>query len=391
MALPDAPCDAFGAFVALAAGRPAAMGPLAGVRLAVKDNIAVQGLPYTAGLPLFQDRLGPADAAAVRTLQAAGAVVCGVARTDAGGFGVATPRVRNPAYPRHIAGGSSGGPAAAVAAGLADLGLGTDTGGSARIPAACCGLYGFKPSHGAISTDGVWPLAPELDTVGLMARDLDLIRRAYAALAGRDADRGRAPRELVIGVDAGRLAHTDRTVAAAFLRTVDAQRDRFKQVRLLHLPGRGIVQRIHAACVLLAARDIYCGIDRDFSDARYGPTAGAALRAALLLDAAQARRAREDAAGIRQEWEQSMRDVDYVLTPTLAVPRPLAGSRHARLLGRQIPLVHALTAETALANLVGAPAISIPCGRSLAGLQLSGRAGCDGELIEAAAAFSAPR
>ena len=93
-------------------------------------------------------------------------------RSDAAGFGVVTPDVKNPVWPDRIAGGSSGGSAAAVAAGLADIGLGTDTGGSTRIPAACCGLFGFKPSHGRIPLDGVWPLAPSFDVVGWMTRDL---------------------------------------------------------------------------------------------------------------------------------------------------------------------------------------------------------------------------
>src|SRR5690242_1409067 len=148
---------AFGAFVAYASSKVhAADGPLAGLRVAVKDNIRVDGLPFTAGLPMYRGRVASRDATAVRLIREAGAQIVGVTCTDAAGLGVATPAVTNPASPDHIAGGSSGGAAAAVAAGDADLGLGTDTGGSVRIPAACCRIYGFKPSHGRVSTDGVW-------------------------------------------------------------------------------------------------------------------------------------------------------------------------------------------------------------------------------------------
>ncbi len=138
--------DRFGAFVAFTPDAPAGAGPLAGLRVAVKDNIAVAGLPFTAGHPLFSDRTADTDAPAVRQLRDAGARIVGVTYTDAGGFGVTTPVVKNPAAPGRTVGGSSGGSAAAVAAGLADVALGTDTGGSVRIPAACTGLVGFKPT-----------------------------------------------------------------------------------------------------------------------------------------------------------------------------------------------------------------------------------------------------
>src|SRR6266852_3751861 len=168
--------DRFGAFVAFTPDAPAGAGPLAGLRVAVKDNIAVAGLPFTAGH----------DAPAVRQLRDAGARIVGVTRTDAGGFGVSTPVVKNPAAPGRTVGGSSGGSAAAVAAGLADVALGTDTGGSVRIPAACTGLIGFKPTRGRIATDGVWPLAPSLDHIGVIGRDLDIVARTTEALLGPD-------------------------------------------------------------------------------------------------------------------------------------------------------------------------------------------------------------
>jgi hypothetical protein len=139
--------------------------------------------PFTAGHPLFADRVSDADASCVQRLRAAGARIVGMTRTDAGGFGVSTPEVENPIAPGRTVGGSSGGSAAAVAAGLADAALGTDTGGSVRIPAACTGLIGLKPTRGRIATDGLWPLAPSLDHVGVIGRDLDTI--GHRSLAHR--------------------------------------------------------------------------------------------------------------------------------------------------------------------------------------------------------------
>src|SRR5207244_567810 len=101
---------------------------------------------------------------------------------------VTTPAVINPLAAHLTVGGSSGGAAAAVAAGLASLGLGTDTGGSVRIPAACCGLFGFKPTFSRALLEGVWPLAPQFDHVGLLARDLDLLLPATAALLASTGD-----------------------------------------------------------------------------------------------------------------------------------------------------------------------------------------------------------
>src|SRR5882672_1020705 len=185
--------DRFGAFVAIAPDAGAGAGPLSALRVAVKDNIAVRGLPFTAGHPLFADRIADGDAWAVRRLRQAGARIVGVTHTDAGGFGVTTPTVANPAAPGKTVGGSSGGSAAAVAAGLADVALGTDTGGSVRIPAACTGLIGFKPTRGRVPTDGLWPLSTSLDHVGVIGRDLDRVAATAEVLLGPDAQHDAPP------------------------------------------------------------------------------------------------------------------------------------------------------------------------------------------------------
>lgn len=164
-------------------------GPLAGVRVAVKDLFAVAGQRVGAGNPawLAQAPVETASAAAVEALLAAGATLAGLAQTDELAFSLAGTNTHygtppNPAAPGRITGGSTSGPTAAVAAGLADLALGTDTGGSVRVPASYCGLFGLRTTHDAVSRAGLVGLAPSFDTVGVLARTVDVLAAAADAL-----------------------------------------------------------------------------------------------------------------------------------------------------------------------------------------------------------------
>jgi Asp-tRNA(Asn)/Glu-tRNA(Gln) amidotransferase A subunit family amidase len=157
---------------------PGGSGPLAGSRLAVKDVFSLSGYPVGAGNPAYLAEAEPAraDAPALAALRAAGATVAGLAHTDELAFSLSGTNVHygtppNPAAPGLVPGGSSCGPASAVALDEADIGLGTDTAGSIRVPASCCGLFGFRPTHGVVPTEGVVPLAPSFDTVGWLTRD----------------------------------------------------------------------------------------------------------------------------------------------------------------------------------------------------------------------------
>ena len=169
--------------------RGADEGTLAGTTMAVKDVFDVRGTVTGAGNPTFADDRPPASAhaEAVARLVAAGASVIGKTITDELAYSLSGTNVHfgtpiNVAAPDRIPGGSSAGSVAAVAAGLCDLGLGTDTGGSIRVPASYCGVIGWRPTHGAVSARGVVPLAPSFDTVGLLARDIDHLRRAADVL-----------------------------------------------------------------------------------------------------------------------------------------------------------------------------------------------------------------
>ncbi|MFC4336728.1 amidase [Salininema proteolyticum] len=166
-----------------------AEGPLRGLRLAVKDLYDLAGTPTGAGNPRWPEthEAPDSDASAVSRLKRAGAVVVGKTITDELAWSLNGTNVHygapdNPAAPGRMSGGSSSGSASAVALDLADIALGTDTGGSVRVPASYCGLYGMRPTHGRIPMDGVVPLAPSFDTAGILARDASTLRTAMNAL-----------------------------------------------------------------------------------------------------------------------------------------------------------------------------------------------------------------
>lgn len=171
---------------------PVGNGPLDGRTVAVKDLFAIAGFPIGAGNPGWLARAvpEPVDAWAVRALRAAGAAIAGIAQTDELAFSLSgtnghygTPP--NPAAPGLVTGGSSSGPAAAVATAQADIGLGTDTAGSIRVPASVCGLFGLRPTHGAVRADGVLHLAPSFDTVGWLTADPALLAAVGSVLLPR--------------------------------------------------------------------------------------------------------------------------------------------------------------------------------------------------------------
>lgn len=181
-------------------------GPLTGLLICVKDNIHVAGFANTAGTPGLRDFRPAADAEAFATLRASGAICVGKTNMHELAFGITSANaafgaVRNPLAPEKFAGGSSGGTAAAIAAGLVPAGLGTDTGGSARIPAALCGIAGFRPSSGRYSQIGVTPISRTRDTIGVMGRTVEDIALLHAVLMKQDLSGDRpSPPPIRLGV-----------------------------------------------------------------------------------------------------------------------------------------------------------------------------------------------
>lgn len=166
-------------------------GPLSGVRIGVKDNIEVGGVRSTCGSEYFADRVAVSDAACVAVLKRAGATITSTLNLAEFAVGVTSQNSAfggpvNPWDAGRVPGGSSGGSGVAVAAGIVDVALGTDTGGSIRLPAACCGVTGLRPSIGVLDMTGIFPVSPDFDTVGPLARTAAQVREAFSVLAGTD-------------------------------------------------------------------------------------------------------------------------------------------------------------------------------------------------------------
>ena len=196
--------DRWGAFVDLDPDAHGGEGVLAGLTVGVKSNIMVKGLPWTGGMGLYRDRIASRDAEVVTRLRTAGAAILGTVNMHEAALGAHTDnafygRTHNPHRHDYTPGGSSGGSGAAVAAGMCDLALGTDTMGSVRIPAAYCGVYGLKPTEGAVSSDGLAFLEPALDCIGPLAASLDVLEQAWPILASDPGHAVTFTRAFVLG------------------------------------------------------------------------------------------------------------------------------------------------------------------------------------------------
>lgn len=382
--------DLWNAFVEQTYLDGAPSGPLTGDTLAVKDNVAVAGKPFTAGHPLFADRRATETAPAVAALLKAGATFVGMTQTDAGGFGVTTPQTLNPVAPNLIVGGSSGGSAAAVAAGLCDMAIGTDTGGSVRIPAACTGLAAFKPTYGRVSNDGVWPLMPGLDHVGLIAGDLNLLQRAGLELmeSTHTAHGIEAVASLRIGVEADPAGLLDPAIAEELDRIAKALGARGHHVERIAIPSRADIAKAHGVIVLSEAAAIYADCDEKQRDS-LGKAAASALRHAENITTEAVDAAWEAARGAAEWMKATLGPLDVLISPTLPVPPPPAGARRVTLGGDAVPVVVAMTLLTSLANLTGNPVVSFPDPGSPAtpgtGIQLMGKTNADERLFQFAA------
>ena len=340
---------------ALKRAREGPTGPLAGVPLAVKDIFDTAGVRTTYGSSIFADHVPRRTATAVARLEAAGAIVVGKTNLHEFAFGVTSQNphwgtVANPARPGRVAGGSSGGTAAALADHQATIGLGTDTGGSIRIPAACCGVVGFKPAYGAIPTRGVFPLAPSFDTVGGMARTVADAALVDAVLTGRPAP---APR--LAGVRVGVLAVTGIEDDLGRLGAL------VEEAELPELDA-DLMAAFAAECAI--THMAWFPRERE----RYGPDLRVKLDDAQEISAVRWQRGLEAARELRRR-ARSRPDCDMLVGPVMAIEPPPDDCWELDVRG-------AMTRWTRPFNFLGWPAIAI------GGLQIAGR---DRDVVLAAA------
>jgi Asp-tRNA(Asn)/Glu-tRNA(Gln) amidotransferase A subunit family amidase len=343
---------------AVAGGRPG--GPLDGVLVGIKDLVAVGGLPIGAG---SRTRAGapdePRDAAVVARLREAGGVVAGTVALHELAFGVTGVNDQvgfppHPDDPARIPGGSSSGSAVAVASYDCGLAIGTDTGGSIRIPAALCGVVGFKPARGRYPLDGVLPLAPSLDHVGLLGRTPETVVTAHQVLTG-DTVVPQRPRR--IGVDRDGLDAASDPVASAVDAVLRALADAGTELVELHWPDAGTVVDVSTTILVAEAarthHDLLASPERELLDPRIADRL--ASGAAVGEDALAA--ARAEAERIDAEVRSVLDTVDVVAGPTVPILAPTIEEARA-----DASLPRTLVACTRVANITGVPAVSLPIG-----------------------------
>jgi aspartyl-tRNA(Asn)/glutamyl-tRNA(Gln) amidotransferase subunit A len=379
-------------------------GPLHGIPVGIKDMIDVAGEPTRAGSAQWVDGQGGGaahrDADVVALLRQAGAVVLGKTRTHEFAFGGTTPPTRNPVDHTRIPGGSSGGSAAAVAAGHVRVAVGTDTCGSVRIPSSYCGTIGFIPSVGVLPEDGVVPLAWSLDRVGLITATAADLALAAAALGIDGAARPASPDApdvlsgLRIGVPAGVL---DGPIDPAVVEAFDAVQ------ATLRAAGAEIVPAhiAHAASAVTAGVAIFLAESLDYHRDRirlHPELFGADVQQTLALaaqvsgaDYVHAQRARQC---LRAEVLAALSGVDLLLTPTMPSGAPEVTQAEAGLLtidGQQVGLAQAHLRYNVIANLAAVPAGTQPMGRDRWGMPLGvqwiGAPGSDSLLVAAMVAL----
>jgi amidase len=371
-------------------------GPLDGRSMAVKDMFAIEGHVSSFGLARWRDTHRPAarTSPVVATLLAAGAAMAGLAKMDqiawsiVGNVGEGTAPL-NAVYPDRFTCGSSSGPASAVAAGLADIGIGSDTGGSVRAPAAACGLFGIRPTHGAIDIAGGLPLAPSFDTVGILTRDLGLLGDVLSVVtdgAARPAAFGRVamPSDCLGSVSAA-ASDAVRNVAADLAHEAGCELVEQEFGEILSAEVEGLFSR-------LQAREVW---------ANHGPWLGQNIDALAPDVAARVRRAeelsREPATPDELAWREFRAALDERLPPdTVAVVPVLAnlplrreGTAEEILAFRSGALIY-----TAPGSLSGRPELVIPVRHAATGLYvgvgLLGPRGSDAALVSAASRICPP-
>ena len=348
--------------------------PVEGIPLAVKDLLDSAGLTTTYGSAVFADHVPTRSAEALERLEAAGYGNVGKTNLHEFAYGITSENphfgaVPNPIAPGRIAGGSSGGSAAALAAGLADAALGTDSGGSIRIPSACCGTVGLKPTYDLVPTDGCFPLAPSFDHVGPMARTVSDCAALLEALVPGFA---RAELESLEQVNVA-FAWTDEAEPLVAERAREAA---------AHFPRRGAVEWPRPQVDALFMREV-ADVHRELYEENgelYGDNVATKIERCLAVSDAEARLAARARDEYRERCAELLEGFDLLLTPTLPCVAPRTGVG-------DLALRSTLTRNTLPFNALAWPALALPAGTAEDGLpasvQLVGRAGADALVLTA--------
>ncbi len=339
----------------------------AGTVVAVKDLVDVAGTVTTAGGVILPNEPAQHDAPVIQSIRRAGCVIVGKTNLHEFAYGVTSVNphygpVRNPHDPSRVAGGSSGGSAVAVAAGMCDWAIGTDTGGSIRVPASLCGVVGFKPALGTIDTSGVIPLSWSLDTVGPMARDVDAVARAFRMMAGEDVSMERVEKPR-IAVPAGWIASLDEPTERAW-RLVS------QGLPEIEFADRDLLFRTGLTILLVEAATYHRRWANEFPE-KYGSDVLGHIRRGLGVLAVDFEEALRERPHLQQAAMHAMEGFDALLVPATAIVAPAVDA------GNEVR--EPLSRFTRPFNTTGQPVVTIPAPvRGLpVGMQVVGRTNAD--------------
>jgi aspartyl-tRNA(Asn)/glutamyl-tRNA(Gln) amidotransferase subunit A len=368
-------------------------GPLHGVPVAVKDNLLMKGVRTTNGSLIFRDYVPERSAAAVDKLETAGAVIIGKTNLHELAYGITSNNphygpVRNPHDTARVPGGSSGGSGAAVVAGIVPVALGSDTGGSIRIPASFCGCVGLKPTFGLVDKTGCQPLGLTLDHVGPLAATVNDAALAMQALCGLapPIDESRTP--LRIGwPSSGYFDAVDPDIA----RVIEDAAGAIGATRVpVNPPDLDALNSVARAILLAEASAVYGRYLRENPN-QFGADVRALLEQGTLLPATDYVNSQRARRRFIQHFRRLFETCDVIVTPTTPLTAPLIGQDKITIGGREEDVRLATTRLVRGINVIGFPAISLPCGTCPtglpAGLQIIGPPRADAAVLSAAAHF----
>ncbi|MFJ3727219.1 amidase [Streptomyces sp. NPDC090045] len=375
----------------IAAGRY--RGPLHGVPMGLKDLIDVAGTPTSASSRVRADHRAPTDSTVAARLTTAGAVLLGKTHTHEFAYGLTTPQTHNARDPDRVAGGSSGGSAVAVASGSATFALGTDTGGSIRVPAALNGVVGLKPTYGLVPRHGVTSLSWSLDHVGPITRTVQDAALVLSALAGHDprdpaslatpaVDHRPAGGTSLAGLRIGvprtyYFDHVDPEVEAAVRRAIDDLRALGARLVDVEIPMTRYVRATQWGLMVPEATAYHEATLRTVPEL-YQDDVRVLLEAGALMPAVDYLRAQRSRTLMRQEWARMLEQVDVIAAPTVPATAVRAGQETITWADGTVEgVADAYVRLSSPANITGVPSLSVPVGHDAAGLpigmQLLGR------------------